>query len=348
MSTPIRRVVMPGRILERHVGGNTTYARYVAAGLRERSVDVACMRYAAAPAATMLWESAEGLRSYSKGSVLHYVADTGPLLRTRTPSVVTVHGVASRWISTARTPRQEATWRARVQRAIRSTDAVVTVSESSADDISHVFNIDRSAIRVIPHGVGVPAPENSEMSRELRELLPSEYLLYLGNIEPRKNLVELLKAMELPELKALGIPLVIAGKPAWNAGESLDAIARSSAAIHVGFVSDSDRYHLMRGCTALVFPSLYEGFGFPVVEALKIGTTVITTDRGSLAEVAGPAFRLSGVTSDAIAAGVTAALGDSETIESARRAGIEWAGRFTWESSVNAHLAVYQAVIENR
>ncbi|MFC8190587.1 glycosyltransferase family 4 protein [Cellulomonas sp. NPDC057328] len=333
------RVLMPGRILERHVGGNTTYARELASHLRRLGVQVDAMPYGATPAATLALETLTGLRR--EKAVLHYTSDTGPLISTRTPSVLTVHGIASRWISTARTPSQERVWRARVSRAIRSVDRLVTVSESSADDIAAVFGVDRGDVTVIPHGIDhATYATPTALSDAVRASLPPDFLLYLGNVEPRKNLVELVRAVELDA----GLPpLVIAGKPAWNHEESMRAIAASTRTTYLGFVSDSDRVALMQACTAFVFPSLYEGFGFPVVEALAAGAPVITSDRGSLVEVSGPSRMLAGLDAAAVAAGVAEALADDEWTQRCRAEGPLWAAHFSWEASARRHLEVYEA-----
>lgn len=339
----VRSVVMPGRILRRHVGGNTTYARAVAGGLFRRGVTVRTMPFAQRAAVTALHETAAALRQPEPGSVLHYVADTGPLLASRWPTVVTVHGVASRWISTARTSRQEAVWRARVRRAVDAADQVVTVSESSARDVAEVFGVASDRLTTIPHGVDHALyGTDAVLSDEVRAAVPTEFLLYLGNLEPRKNLVELVRAhARVPEAP----PLVIAGKPAWNAADSVRAIADSSRVVHLGFVSDTDKVALLRSCTAFVFPSLYEGFGFPVLEALAAGAPVITTDRGSLPEVSGPSWVVGGVTADELAEGLTAALADDAWLRRCREAGPGWSSRFTWARSVDAHLDVYRKAL---
>ncbi|NIL74763.1 D-inositol-3-phosphate glycosyltransferase [Rhodococcus sp. B10] len=335
------RVLMPGRILERHVGGNTTYARELADGLRARGTAVESMRFHGSAPMTMLSETVQGLRRTD--AVLHYVADTGPLLRTRTPSVVTVHGIASRWIDGVRSGAQEKIWRTRVARAVASTDAVVTVSASSAEDIAEVFGVDLATIHVVPHGIDADAfAEPVSLSDDVRGRVPDEYLLYVGNIEPRKNLVALVEAMSRPDVRALGLPLVIAGKPAWNFDASMDAISKSPDVIHLGFVSDDDRRALMQRTSLFVFPSLYEGFGFPVLEAMAAGAPVLTSNRGALRDIAGPAGVLGDIDADGIADGIVRAAEDSEWRASVPARGRLWASSFTWDVSVDAHLRVYE------
>jgi glycosyltransferase involved in cell wall biosynthesis len=296
------------------------------------------------PISTLARESVIGLQS-REGEVLHYSADTGPLFKTRTPSVVTVHGVASRWIDVARNPRQERTWRSRVSRAIKSTDRLITVSQSAADDISEVFSVKRDDIRVIPHGIdsslfGTP----TQLSSTLRATLPREFALYVGNVEPRKNLIELVRAFDSPEVAALSLPLVIAGRPAWNYAEAIGVIESAANVIYLGFVSDADRIALMQNCSLFVFPSLYEGFGLPVLEAMAAGAPVVASRRGSLREVAGPSYEISDLSAEGIANAVVSAIGDGEWLLRSEEIGRAWAGEFKWSASIEAHLSVYDAV----
>lgn len=340
------RVLFPERIVDRHVGGNTTYARRLVAGVEAAGHATGRMPAGGHPAVTAALETAVGLRR-RRGTVLHHSADTGPLLRGRTPSVVTVHGVASRWTNVARSPLQERVWRGRVRRAIRSTDALITVSESSADDVAAVFDVDRDAISVIPHGVdhdvfASPVP----LEGRLRVLAERPYALYLGNIEPRKNLLALVEAFESAAVRSSGVQLVLAGRPAWDCDDVLERVARSRNSVHLGFVDDRERAALLQHTELFLFPSLYEGFGFPVLEALAAGVPVAASRRGSLAEVAGPSWHLEDLGAGGIADAVTAALSDDAWRRRVRDEGPRWAARFSWDTSVRAHLNVYAEVLQ--
>lgn len=333
---------MPSRILDRNVGGNTTYARELASRLDVHGIRVGKLQAGPHPIATLLAETVESRRRRSD-SVIHFVADTGPMIRPAIPSVVTVHGVASRWIRTARNRSQETVWRSRVAAAIRVTDRVITVSESSADDISSIFKIKREEIAVVPHGIDSSKFSRSNiLSAEVSRRIPDDFLLYIGNIEPRKNLIELVHAVEMDISLP---PLVIAGKPAWNYRESLEAINSARRTIYLGFVADEDRAALMQACTAFVFPSLYEGFGFPVLEAMAAGAPVVTTDRGSLREVAGPAMILDGVDRESINTGLRLALADASWLREAGHKGQLWADKFSWDASVARHAEIYRSLL---
>lgn len=340
------RILFPGRIVDRHVGGNTTYARRLVTGVEAAGHATGRMPVGSHPAMTAALETAAGLR-HRADTVLHHSADTGPLVRGRTPGVVTVHGVASRWTNVARSPLQERVWRGRVRRAIRSTDALITVSESSADDVAAVFDVDRDDISVIPHGIdhdafATPVP----LEGRLRALEGRPYALYLGNIEPRKNLLALVEAFESAAVRSSGVQLVLAGRPAWGCDDVLERVAGARNSVHLGFVDDRERAALLQHTELFLFPSLYEGFGFPVLEALAAGVPVAASRRGSLAEVAGPSWHLEDLGAGGIADAVTAALSDDAWRRRVRDEGPRWAARFSWDTSVRAHLNVYSEVLQ--
>jgi glycosyltransferase involved in cell wall biosynthesis len=340
------KVLFPDRIINRHVGGNTTYARELQAGLSARGVETGTIPSGPHPLATMFIETLWGLIPRAS-SVLHYSADTGPLLRSRVPSVVTVHGVASRWTPVARSPRQEAQWRFRVKKAIECSNEVITVSDSSADDISEVFDISRDSIQVIHHGIdSATFATPVSLSAGTNAKMPENFALYLGNIEPRKNILELVRAFQTPEMKSLGLHLVIAGRPAWNYDETMRAIEAATNVTYLGFVSDEDRIALMQKCAIFVFPSLYEGFGFPVLEAMAAGAPVATSREGSLAEVAGPAWEFESLDAAGIAHSLLNALSDEAWQAAVKSEGRAWASQFTWAKSIDSHLESYKRLAQ--
>lgn len=336
----MKKVYYPGRILDRNVGGNTTYTRAIAEGIRKHGWEVGTLPYHAKAPITALLEQKSAFERPSPGELVHYSADTGPLVPVRRPSLVTVHGVASAVAEGVRNPVQEFTWRSRVRAAMKFTDALITVSESSGETLQEVFGVAASKIHIIPHGIDNELFSKPTTGTEVvRQQLPNEYLLYLGNIEPRKNLISLVDAVD-----KLKIPLVIAGRAAWNSEEIERRIALSPNAIRLGFVSNEDRVFVLQNCKAFIFPSLYEGFGFPVLEAMAAGAPVLATRRGSLRDVAGPAGHIKDVTSEAIAEALEQYLDDEQWLASVIPEGKAWAKTFTWENSVSAHARLYQEI----
>lgn len=351
------KIWMPDRIINRHVGGNTTYARSIRDGLQENNIKTEAIPSSSAPQKTILKENlfaTSGLYRKKLGydekkDITHWVADTGSLVKSKAKTVATVHGVASHHASGIRNSRAEFIWRKRVARAIQTSDRLITVSHSSAVDISEVFSVDIEKIDVIHHGIDnkffdfdFSLLEQSSISKKVLEATQKPYILYLGNIEPRKNIGPLIRAIKnTPNLKE--VHLVIAGKPAWDFKEVMSLIEETPNVTHLGFVSDEERLYLMRNTDLFVFPSLYEGFGFPVLEALATGAPVLCSDKGALKEVLGPSLVLESITEGGIAEGLEQALGNSDKNKlHFQEAGPKWARKFTWENSVNKHIKIYE------
>ena len=137
----------------------------------------------------------------------------------------------------------------------------------------------------------------------------------------------------------------MAGRAAWNSEDIERRIAESPNTVRVGFVSNADRVYLLQHCRAFLFPSLYEGFGFPVLEAMAAGAPVLATRRGSLRDVAGPAGHIQDVTADAIEEALNTYLNDNTWLEQVKDEGRAWANEFSWANSVAAHHRLYEELV---
>lgn len=348
------RVLVSGRVLDRQVGGNTRYARTIYSGLPDHGVDHEIGRAPGAgsrlrSAAYAVWEGLVLPNSSPRGvDVIHYPADTGALVRGRLPVVSTIHGLATLHIDNVRKPAADKLWKTRVSRLAEVSDRIITVSESSARDIASVAPGASAKIVTIPHGIDherfQPAPQSGDRSEREALGIEGEYFLYLGNLDPRKNIVELCRAAE-SVFRSTGVPLYVAGAPAWESDEILQAVRETSGVIYLGRVSEEAMLPLLRGATAFCFPSRYEGFGFPVVEAMACGTPVVCSDRGSLAEVAADAaLVLEGLDSASIARSMLRVLSESGLAEDLRERGLKNAQRFQWDRSIAQHAAIFQEV----
>jgi glycosyltransferase involved in cell wall biosynthesis len=235
----------------------------------------------------------------------------GPL-RTQLPVVVTVHDCAL-----LRYPEAFPTWhrhtgRAALRHGVRSADAVVAVSAFTRDELVALLDVPGDRIHVVPNGL-------EPVFAETGPTAPGDYVLAVGTLEPRKNLARAVEAA-----KRANVELRVVGAPGWGGVEVPGWEGR---------VDDAELAALYRGARCLVFPSLYEGFGLPVIEAMACGTPVVTTRGGATEEVAGGAAVLvDALDADSIAAGIAEA---SARHDELRQLGLERARAFTWSHSAD-------------
>ena len=265
-----------------------------------------------------LWYPLRLGRTSARLDVLHCTTFRAPL-RPRAPLVVTVHDLAL-----LRHPDAFPRWhRATGTRALRAgvavADAVVCVSEFTRDELVELLRLPAERLRIVPNGVDpvfTPAGERAE----------GDYVLAVGTLEPRKNLEGAVEAARLA-----GVELRVAGAVGWG-GVAVDG--------WVGEPSDGELAMLMRGARCLVYPSLYEGFGLPVLEAMACGTPVVTSRGGATEEVAGGAAVLVDPRDPAaIAAGIEEAVRRREELVAAGRAR---AAPFTWGRSADLVEALWR------
>jgi glycosyltransferase involved in cell wall biosynthesis len=220
--------------------------------------------------------------------------------------------------------------------AAANSDLIIAVSEFTARQVEQLLGVERSRIRVIPHGVRFPAADAAQNGRE-------KMVLNVGAIQKRKNITRLVRAFEsLPA----DWTLVLAGSLGYGSGDIVEAIERSPrrAAIRLaGYVDDAEIARLYRRASVFAFPSLDEGFGMPVLEAMAWGIPVVTSNRSALPEVAGDAALLVDPTeTDEIARALRSlALDRDLQLEFSRRGKLR-AAAFTWPAAVSNTFAVYR------
>ena len=224
-------------------------------------------------------------------------------------------------------------------RAAREANEVITISEFSAERISSQLGIGRERIHVIHLGIDHARFAPDGPSAEIPGL-PQRYIFYPANQWPHKNHELLLKAFERvddPELH-----LVLSGQAASQSSHS----AAAGRVIRLGHVDADQVAGLYRGAEALIFPSLYEGFGLPPLEAMACGCPVAASDLTAISEVCGDAALLFDPTdADAIAAAIKQVTTDGELRDRLRQAGTQQAAQFTWAKAAHQHLEVYEAAL---
>lgn len=267
-------------------------------------------------------------------------------------SVVTIHDISVFKLPDCHREDRVKFLRKETALALRRAAAVITVSEFSKREIMAQFNWPAERIYVTPlasAGIFYPRPD-TELTPLLKpsRLLPGGYCLYVGTVEPRKNLGVLLDAYErLPAYLRGLFPLVIAGHSGWNNRALLDRIrraAREGWLRYPGFVPDSLLPALFAGARLFVFPSFYEGFGLPVLEAMSSGVPVICADTASLPEVAGNAAAMfAPQDTERLASLIAMGLENREWRAAARENGLRQAARFSWEACAELTLRAYAA-----
>jgi alpha-1,3-rhamnosyl/mannosyltransferase len=236
------------------------------------------------------------------------------------------------------------------ERALDDCVHFLTDSEFSRQEVIRKLNIAPERVSRVHIGIrpGLSPLPGGEVSRRLARLgLPPRYLLYVGTIEPRKNVLLLLRAYcSLPERLRADWPLVLAGSWGWNAGpeaEYLHTVARHRGVFQLGYVADNDLAVVYNGARALVYPSLYEGFGLPPLEMMACGGAVLASTAGALVETVGrQAHLIQPEDLDGWRAAMTRVVTDDGWWQELRRGAEATARPYTWERCAAETLQVYR------
>lgn len=231
----------------------------------------------------------------------------------------------------------------------RKAAVVATVSNFSMLDIEIRYKVPKEKLRVVYNGVGEgfkPLPEKKQVAVREEFFGGNEYFFYVGSIHPRKNISRLIEAFDLFKSETdNSIKLVIAGARYWWTEEmedTIDAIDHREDIIFTGRIPDEELYQMMGAAKALTYVSYFEGFGIPVIEAMKCGVPVITSDQTSLPEIAGDAAILVDPFSHvAISDAMKKIISNDDLRESMIEKGKLRAGEFTWEKTA---LAMWKCI----
>lgn len=273
--------------------------------------------------------------------------------RAAVPTVVTVHDLGHVHFPDAHTLSQRMYLEITTRHHVRKAAHLIADSASTAGDLERRYGLDPARVTVVHLGVDprfAPAPPTAiqAVRRSLGIDEGAEYLLHVGTLQPRKNLIRLIEAFARLAPSHPDLRLILAGGAGWG-GEDLVGRARSLGVAgrvsFPGYVAERDLAALYSGATLVVVPSLHEGFGLPVLEAMACGAPVAASASSSLPEVTGDAaFTFDPTRVDSIAATLSRALLDPE--ERRRRAslGAERAAGFTWRRCAERTLAVLERV----
>lgn len=310
------------------------------------------------PPARLAWEQ-YGLPSIVARvapDVLHSPHYTHPL-RWRGPLVITVHDATffsnPEWHTRAKAPF----FRAATRLALRRADVCVVASQATADELTSRLGTAPDRLQVAHLGVDTELfrpqpPAEQQRVRAAIGLAPDEdFVAFLGTLEPRKNVPALIRGwVAACEGRAEPPTLVLAGGAGWETelDAAVAAVPAGLRVLRAGYVPLADLPSLLSAATVVSYPSLGEGFGLPVLEAMACGAAVLTTRRLSLPEVGGDAVAYTEPDAAAIRRALGRLLDQPELRAELGRAGSERAATFTWDACAQAHLTAYETAIRRR
>ena len=288
--------------------------------------------------------------------IIHAPAYTAPFW-SPVPVVLTIHDVSYERCPQWYPYRRDWARRAFYRRSAHVASRILTVSRFSATEITVAYRIPAERMTVTPLGVDDGfAPADPDLSAGQVTGVSQPYLLHVGDLHERRNLTMLVDAV-LAARRHIGgafpaLSLVLAGKDL-GVGDAVSGIAAragaADAVVRLGPVSEKRLRTLYRGALALAYPSLYEGFGLPLVEAMACGTPVIASDTASIPEVLGDAGRLvDPEDGQAWTSAIIDVVNNEQTRGSLRAAGLRRAAEFTWERTARLTLDAYRRVLERR
>ncbi|MDX1665250.1 MAG: glycosyltransferase family 1 protein, partial [Candidatus Promineifilaceae bacterium] len=272
----------------------------------------------------------------------------------QTPFVITIHD-ASLFIYSHCHPRTRLlSIRLALPFVARRAAAVITVSEHARQDLIRILGLPPEKV----HVVYAAAPEHFAPVCDAHDLasvrrkygLPAQFLLYVGTLEPRKNLRRLVRAMR--QIRQYGLPhkLVLVGATGWQIEElyrEIEAQEMKDDVLFTGYVPDEDLPALFSLATLFVFPSLYEGFGLPPIEAMACGAPVLSSNRSSLPEVCGDAaYLVNPEDEEELVDALVALLSDGARRAEMTARGLKRAGTFSWRRAARETASIYRSVVQ--
>ena len=274
----------------------------------------------------------------------------------RGKKVVTIHDLAFReYPQTIRT-RTMMMLKMNLRKTLKRADAIAVDSAFTKSELVKYYNVQKGKIYVVPCGIDKEKYEEKRSVKPVKEKfgIDGEYFLYLGTLEPRKNIVRLIKAYDefrKENEKDILPDLVIAGGKGWMYDEIYEMVNKKHLEkwiIFTDYVSEEEKIALMQGAFAFCFPSLYEGFGLPPMEAMACGTPVITSCTSSLDEVAGEAaLKVNPESVQQIASALTKMHREEDIRQKLIEKGRKQAAKYTWENASDALYKVFENVLGN-
>jgi alpha-1,3-rhamnosyl/mannosyltransferase len=297
--------------------------------------------------------SGRSLRKYGLNDIFH--ASDFQYARFPGRKIVTVHDLSTIKYPQYHPPSRVAYVNRHIQRAIDHADHIVTVSDFIKREMNELLGVPEERITTIYLGADQgfsPVSQEDFIDRSISSLEYKQYFIFVSTVEPRKNLARLLEVyrsyLDIEGDSAL--PLVVVGLPGWNSSaihRELSKLNHSNRVNYLGYVEIHQLQLLLAGARALLFPSLYEGFGLPALEAMKSGTAVLTSRDSAMSEICrGAALHVSPYDDDEILAAVIQLQQNGNLVDSLVARGLAIAAEYSWDKCALETVALYRRVAD--
>lgn len=288
----------------------------------------------------------------SRPQLCHFPNSMAPLWH-KPPFVLTIHDASLFLYSQYHPPTRLLSIRLTLPLVARRAAAIITVSHSARDNLIATLNVRPEKVHVIYEAAAArfqPVTDTAHLDALRRKYdLPEQFLLYVGTLEPRKNLRRLVRALKQIHQNGFRHPLVLVGASGWKLTQlraEIERLGMEDAVCFTGYVPTEDLPGLFSLATLFVFPSLYEGFGLPPLEAMACGAPVLTSNCTSLAEVCGGgAYLVNPRDEQELASALMELLADEEMRRDLGRRGQAHARQFSWSKAARQTAAVYRRVL---
>lgn len=294
-------------------------------------------------------------RAFPQAALVHLLI---PLpIRTEKPLVVTIHDITRLLTPKVYSWHSRIVFRMTLQRLVSAGAHFIVNSDCTGRDLSRLFDVPQARIHRVYMGVGEhfqPVQDTQQMQTVAKRYgLPERYFLFIGAMHGRKNLPTLLRAYaRFVSQDDVGVNLVVAGRTNWGGKTTMQRINTLGLTKHVvfpGYIHEEDLPTVISSAVALVYPSLYEGFGFPALEAMACGTPVIATSSSALPETTGGHALLCDPHSvSQFAEAMLRVVLDNNLRMDLIQQGLEWSSRFSWEKTAADTARVYNYVLDTK
>ena len=297
-------------------------------------------------------EQIKAINLYKQYDLVHFLDYATPILYSG-KKIATIHDMAMHTMKDKYTKKQIATKKMLLENTIKHADKLICISEFTANELLYYYpNIEQSKIEVVYHGFEYSYEEIDDKNK--KEILgkfnlEKEYLLFVGTLSPHKNIERIIEALEKIIAKGYDYQLVICGKKGWlyeSIFEKVKMLKLEDHVIFTDYVSDEELEVLYRSAKLFVFPSLYEGFGFPPIEAMARNVPVLTSSEGALPEIVGDAALICNAYDvNDIALKIEDIIINEKLRNDLIEKGRKRSAYFSWEKAANQTYEIYQKVL---